>query len=315
MIIAKIIGLFTIIFIGYGANKIGWLPISANKHLSIIVINIATPCMVVVTMADAEFTRDKILSILVMFLIGTVCYFVSQAIGFLFNRVTRVPAAERGIFANLLTFTNNGFMGYAIALVFFGREGLFLMVMIGCITPLFVYTGGAINAKKDAAVINGVILQKSSMRSMLKEVLNVPVFAAIIGLIIYFFQIPMPEPVHDVLSSLGAMMTPLAMMVVGLQLTESNAKDIIGNRHTVLMTVMRLVIIPVLFFLIMYPFGMPSLWLAVATLNFLLPSAVILSPVAAQFGANAKRTAEGIFLTTLFSMITIPIAAILLHML
>ena len=315
MIVAKIVGIFLIIFIGYGANKIGWLPVAANKYLSLIVINIATPCMVVVTMADAELTHDKILAILMMFLLGTLGYFASMAVGLLFTRVTRVPAPERGIFVNLLMFTNTGFMGFAISLAFFGSEGLFLMVMLSCISPLFVYTIGAAFAKKDAAVINGLPAQKNSIKTAFTEVLNVPVLASAIGLIIFFFRIPIPGPVHDVLSSLGAMMTPLAMIVVGLQLTESSARDIIGNRQMVLMVVVRLVVIPVLFFSIMYPVGMPVLWLAVATLNFLLPSAVIIAPIAEQFGANVKRAAEGIFLTTLFSMITIPIAGILLHML
>jgi predicted permease len=46
-----------------------------------------------------------------------------------------------------------------------------------------------------------------------------------------------------------------------------------------------------------------------------MPVAAALSPIAEQNGANARRVAEMIFLSTLLSMITVPVASVLLHML
>ena len=315
MIIAKVIGIFIFVLIGYVSTKVGWLPASASKHLSVIVLHIAAPCMAVTTMSETELSPEKITAILMMFLITIIGLMASMLIGILYNKITRVPAADHGVYITAFMFTNNGFMGFAISFTLFGNEGLFLMLMIGCMTVIFLYSLGIVIAKRDAAAKTGQATKKNSLKNTLKEIINVPIVGAIIGLTVFFTQIPIPDFLADILRSLGSLMTPLAMMVVGMQLTESNPRNMICNLHTVLTIIMRLILIPGLFFIVMSLFNMPDIWLAILTLNFLLPASAVIPSIFEQNGANSVRAAELTFLTTMFSIATLPVATVLLQML
>jgi predicted permease len=55
--------------------------------------------------------------------------------------------------------------------------------------------------------------------------------------------------------------------------------------------------------------------MGVLTLNMLLPCATVPVMFAEEYGGNVKLAAEGTFLTTLFSMVTIPVSGVLLSML
>jgi predicted permease len=125
--------------------------------------------------------------------------------------------------------------------------------------------------------------------------------------------------VTDVLDSVGTMMAPLSMMVIGLQLTESKLGKVMLNRRFIAVALIRLAGLGGICFLALLPFylnGLLSpLLVGVLTLNVLLPCATVPVMFAEEYGGNVKTAAEGTFLSTLFSIITIPIASVLLGML
>jgi predicted permease len=315
VIIAKVIGIFAIVFVGYGANKIGWLPIESSRYFSTLIVNVSCPCILVMSVADRELTDANIQAILIMFLIAVLGYIGQWYFAKLFIRIRRIPQTEWGVYTNALVFTNSGFMGFAVSLAIFGTEGLFLMAMMSATMPLFLYTVGTAYYRKDAALINGVIPGRQSVGSAFRKAVNVPIVGTLIGLCIFFFQIPIPPALGDVLSSLGALMTPLSMIVVGLQLSQSTFKDIVGNANLYLVMLFRLFVFPGIALLILLPLHFPATMTAIAALNFLLPTAAILPALADAAGANSKLAAEATFITTLFSIITVPVASVFLLML
>jgi predicted permease len=315
VIVAKVIGIFAIVFIGYGANKIGWLPVQASRYFSVLIINVSAPCMLVMSVAGRELTGANIRAILLMFLIAVLGYLGQWLFAKLFIRIRRIPRTEWGVYINALVFTNSGFMGFAVALAIFGTEGLFLIAMMNATMPLFLYTAGTAFFRKDAAAINGVIPARESFGAAFRKAFNAPIIGTLIGLAVFFFRVPIPAAVGDVLSMLGGLMTPLSMIVVGLQLTQSRPREMIGNKNLLFVVFFRLILLPVIALLILLPFRLSGTMTAVATLNFLLPCAAILPALAEEAGANAKLAAEATFLTTLFSVITVPVASVLLHLL
>ena len=314
MVVAKVVGIFVLVLVGFVANKVGWLPVQSSRYFSTIVINISAPCMLIMSVADRELTDENIQAILIMFAVAIIGYIGQISFAKLFIRIRRIPRTEWGVYTNALVFTNSGFMGFAVALAIFGKEGLFLIAMINAMMPIFLYTFGMAFLRKDAAAIQGIIPEKESTATMVRKTINPPIIGTLIGLAIFFFGIPIPPAIGDVLSSLGALMTPLSMIVVGLQLTQSRPKDMIGNKNLLLLVLFRLGILPFIAFLVILPFNLPSIVTAIITLNFLLPTAAILPALADETGANAKLAAEATFLTTLFSIITVPVASVLLHM-
>jgi predicted permease len=296
--------------VGIGANRIGWLPAEAGRYLGRIVVNIAAPCVVVGTMSSQGLADGGVHGVLLLLGAGAAQVAVMVALSFPLARALRPPSEDRGVYRNFLVFTNNGFMGFPVALAIFGETGMFYMVIANCMTNVFVFTFGIWNVKKRSKDERGVT------REMLKELMNPLTISLCVGLFLLLNGVSLPDPVMDVLDSVGAMMAPLSMMVIGLQLTESKLGGVLSNRRLIAMTVIRLVALGVLFFLLLLPLYLngvvPALFAGVLTLNALLPCATVPVMFAEEFGGNAKLAAEGTFLSTLFSIATIPVAGALL---
>lgn len=267
--------------------------------------------MVIVSMSGKEKNADSIKAMLTLVVISCIGFFVTWLITLVFAKIAKVPKIDRGVYNNFLLFTNNGFMGFPIAYAIFGAEGMFYMVIINCISPLFLFTYGVAVVKKSAS--DGK--SKFSLATALKNFINPPLIGVCIGMIVFLLEIPIHAELNNFLSTIGAMMTPLSMIVIGLQLANSNIGEVAKNYRLLLMTVFRLVIIPLICFVLLLPFDIDNLIVAIALLNFLLPSAAILVTITEEYGGNVKLAAEGTFLSTLFSLITVPIATILLTML
>jgi predicted permease len=123
----------------------------------------------------------------------------------------------------------------------------------------------------------------------------------------------------DVLDAVGSMMAPLAMMVIGLQLTSSKPRAVMTNHKLIIMCAIRLLVIPGLLFFMLLPFYhyrlITGIEIGIVTLSAMLPCATVSAVLAEEYGRNARLAAEGIFLSTLFSMLTIPVGGIFLSML
>ncbi|MDR0596178.1 MAG: AEC family transporter [Clostridiales Family XIII bacterium] len=319
MVVGRILGIFCIIFIGFGANKIGWLPAEAARHLSRIIINIAAPCVVVSAMVSQDLTGDGLHNILLLLGVGAAQYAVISALSFPLARLLGPRREDRGVFRNFLTFTNNGFMGFPVGLAIFGHMGMFYMVIINCVVNFVVFTLGVWNVKEDVHHRAGTEIKSHGAREMLKDMINPAIISLLVGFFLLLMQIKLPVAVTDVLDSVGAMMAPLSMMVIGIQLTESKFGKVMANRRLIAMALIRLIGIGAICFALLLPLYLngvlPPLLVGVLLLNVLLPCATVPVMFAEEYGGNVKLAAEGTFLSTLFSIITIPVAGVLLGML
>jgi predicted permease len=314
LVLGRIIGIFAIVFLGFGANKIGWIPIDASKYISKIVVNIAAPCVVISTISEQVFTISslKTLGIICILYLGQ--YLFQFIISLISVKILKVPRRERGVFSNCYLYTNNGFMGFPVTYAIFGAPGMFYMVIINILMPFLMYTHGVFNLLRDVGYTShrhGAEKDKK-IRLHPKEILTPPVIASLIGLVIYFFHIPVHEQLRDLLDVIGAMMTPLSMIVIGLQLTESSPRRVMLNYRLIVMMLFRLAIMPAVFIGVALLFDLDPLLFGVLTLNIMLPCAALPVSLAEEYGADATLAAEGTFLTTLFSMATIPVAGIVL---
>jgi predicted permease len=322
LVLGKIFLVFSLIFVGLFSCKIGWISPNASKSLSNIVINIAAPCVIISAMCAEKLDSKATGHILLLFSISFILYILITLLSFPLARLLKVEKSQRGVYRNFLVFTNNGFMGFPIALAIFGSKGLFYMVMVNIVTNFFIYSVGPANLRSEADKrihhtpaqhLHGILLE-------IKEVLlQPPIICLIIGIIIMFGHIPLPSLAFDFLEIVGALMTPLAMFVVGINLSQSNPREVMLNHKLIVVCALRLAIIPGLIFLILMPLMLKGilspLSVGVITLTIALPCGSVPVALAEQYGNNPKLSAEGTFLSTLFSIGTIPVAGILLSML
>jgi predicted permease len=312
VVFSRVAGVFIMVLIGFVANRLGWLPSESGKYLSKIVVNIAAPCAVLHSMSAQKMSvgaGDLVLKILA---VSFGAFFLSCLCSLAVGALLRVRKEDRGVYRSFVIFSNNGFMGFPVVLAVFGATGLFYIALSNMAAVILQYTLCVAMIKKDAAAILKSKPQRESLKDRLKSVFDVPLDAALISLAVFLLQIPVHEGLQEVLSSVGAMMAPLSMMIIGIQLAQSNFRDVALNPRLIVISVLRLAVMPCLIFLALTPFAIDPLIRCVIVLSFAMPCAALPVVFAQEYGANAKLAAEGAFLSTMFSMVSLPIGCILL---
>ncbi|MDR1496526.1 MAG: AEC family transporter [Clostridiales Family XIII bacterium] len=355
MIAIKVIGVFIIVLIGFLACKVGWLPIKSAAYLSRIVLFIACPCVLFLAIARQEYSLESLYTMLTLMAVSVVLYVLSYVIGFAFCRLFRVPRADTGMYVNFCATPNNGFIGIPVALAVLGQPVLFIIALLNMMQAFFLYSYGTYllrsrSGNKDggraaptsvatasvqdadtaesgdvgniAFAEDAPANRAGSLKQLLKDFFLPPVIGCLAGVAFFLLRIPVPEAVADVLESVGATMTPLCMIFIGIQLTESSPRRLFANKRLLAVSILRLIVIPALFFVILLPLyliGVPmsidSLLLSAILINFMTPIGAALPPLAEIYGGSVKLASEGVFLSTLISMFTIPIICIFLGML
>lgn len=305
-IFAKILSVFSISLIGYGANKLKWLPIESTRYLSLLLLNIASPCLVIYSMSQEELTAETISSATQVAVLMLLAMTAATVISIFTVRIMRVPAEDRGVYRTLLVLTNNGFMGYPLALAVFGEKGLFLMIIANAVFIIYTYSIGIV------LLISGK--EKLNFITALKSMVSIPSVTSVIGLMIFILGIRLPFLLVNFLETVGGITIPLSMIIIGIQLAESKAAEILKNRQLFRTLILKLVLFPALLFGIFMWLPFSPFVFCIVIFAMAMPSAAVIPVLADIYGTNARLAAQAVFVTTMFSLITIPICALLLNL-
>ena len=309
VIFTNIAAVFLIMGVGFAANKAGMLPEEANKYLSPLLIKITTPCMVLANIASREVEEGmwhSVVTALVCFALYFVIFcFIAWV---LCAKIMKMKGdKDCGVFMMLFASINNGFIGLPITLAIFGEEKMFYMVFFQMALILYIYGPGVLQVHYGENI-------KGKGLSALKTALGSGTLAAIIGIAMLALGLKLPELLFRALDTIGSATTPLSMIVIGIQLGSSDFKGIIRNKRLMAESAIKMALTPVITFLLVNWLPIPSVIKLVAVFGASFPSAVATTPIAAMEGKNTQLAAEGVALTTLMSVITIPVTAYLVSM-
>ena len=311
LVLQKILSMFLIIFIGAFAFKIKWLPAASEKYLTTLMINISCPCLVFYSMQAQDRTAvmagKAVQSAVFMAIVLIACCFISVFI----VKLLKAPLEDRGIYRMMIVFTNCGFMGYPLADAVFGDEGLFLAIIANMIFNIVIFSAGALLLIYDQNTTG-------TIKDTLKKIFSIPLVSCVIGLFIFFLGIKFPPLIADTCENLGNMTAPLAMLLVGIQLCQSRVSKIVKNVRLLIITVIRLVIVPGGLFLglmwVPKVFAIDPLVFCVVVFAMSMPAAAYISVLATRYDSNKILAAAGIFLSTMFSLFTIPVFGMILNL-
>ncbi|MBE6021445.1 MAG: AEC family transporter [Clostridiales bacterium] len=307
LVLQKILSMFLIIFVGAFAYKIKWLPKESEKYLTTLMINIAAPCLVFYSMQAQDRTEVMAGKAIQSFVLMTAVLLACSVAAIFIVKLLKAPRNDRGIYRLMIVFTNCGFMGYPLAEAVFGDEGLFLAIIANMSFNIVIFSAGALLLIYDQDTTG-------TLKDTLKKILSIPLVSCTIGLFIFFLGIKFPPLLADTCELLGDMTAPLAMLLVGVQLCQSKVSNIIKNKRLLLITVIRLIGVPaVLFFALMWV-PVDPLVFCVVVFAMSMPAAAYIAVLATRYESNKILAAEGIFLSTMFSLFTIPIIGMILNL-
>ena len=304
LIFSKVLVVFIYIGVGLIANRLKVLPEESAKYFISFIMGITVPCLMISSITGQDLNGDMYRNTILTLLLTTLVLIVTAfATTFVSDRIFPwKDQQDRNVLASAMTGCNAGFMGLPIASAVFGELVFYYLVIQNIANNLYLFV-------MSLAQLHHRESEKSSksLSEKLKPLVNPTSVATIVSLIMLFAGIHLPEYAMDIVTTLGDITIPLSMILVGVQLGGADFKKLIADKALLITSVMKLIAVPALALLILTPMPVDPVVKLTVLLGMCFPSAVIGVAVAAQENKNSQLMAEAVAITTLLSLITLPV--------
>ena len=312
VIVAQMSKLFLLLMLGVILAKLEILDVHTKQKLTKLLLYVTTPMMMIDAFHDRMLMLESQpeqngLGVGMLFVYSFAFYLILIVLSLLIVSALRPPKKERRLYIFMTIFGNVGFMGFPVVSSVYGTEGLFYAAILNSVFNIFVYTFGVVlmgGAGADENASKSAQLRAIPWKKLL---LTPAVLCTAVGLLIFVLRIRMPEILADTCDTLGGLTSPLAMLVVGANLNGMKGKDMLKNMRMNLYVLLRQIALPLVFWLIIrlivnHPVLTPTLLLLSC-----MPVANTTALFATEYGGDEKLASQGIFLTTLFSLVSFPL--------
>ena len=294
--------LFIIVIVGYVAGKLGYLGGDFDRQLSRLVINITCPALILSSSMTGELPDRRF--ILPLLLISIVTYIILTGAAFLLPRYMTKRKDDRGAIGFALMFGNVGFMGYPVVASIFGHEAVFYAAVLNVVNTFTVFTIGTILIT-GSSNIEGKRFEK-------KVLYSTPMLAAYLTMLIVALEINnIPGFICQSLTMLGNITVPAALLIIGSSMSQLPIRSLLGNTTVYLTTALRLALLPLAVYYLTSLMGFSQLVVNINTVVIAMPVATYGTILCLKYGKDTTLMAEVTFITTLLSMISIPLLTML----
>ena len=281
LILQTVIPVFLIISVGYVIGKFKKVNIQPIVDL---IVYIAGPCLIISSISRSDINLTDFFTIA---LVASAIIIILAFIVFIIFKITK--SDKKGLYLPMVI-GNTGYIGYPVALFAFGIAGLSRAVVYDMMGSLFLYSIGIY-------IINN--------KNQIKEMFKIPLlYAVVIGLSVNLLKIPIPDFVFKPIEMIGMITIPLALLVLGYRLTEIK---ISSARIAFLSSLFRILGGFFIAFLIIKIFSIQGLVRNIILLQAAMPSAVMTMILCQKYKRDASLVASVVLITTILSLISIPI--------
>lgn len=291
--------LFTMVILGYTACKLGYMGDKFDKKLSSIVVDITCPLLVLSSVMGDEMPDRSLILPLVG--VGFLTYIILLVFGFWVPRFISKNHDDQGMIGFSLMFANVGFIGYPIVTSIFGPKAVFYAALLNVPNTFFIFTAGVMLVKGEY-----------SIRQFNPKVLLSPaLIGAFIAALLVAFGVHTPEMIARPITMVGNITVPAALMIIGSSMARLPLREIIGSGKVYATSFLRLVIVPLSVYFLFRLCGVNTLINNINTVVIAMPVASFGTMFCMKYGRNPSLMTEATFITTLFSIITIPLITLL----
>lgn len=306
-IVAKqVIVLFILISVGFSCNKFKIFNEETIRGMTNMMLFVVTPCIIVDSFQRPFNSND--LGLLGIALFVAILY---HALNILFAHtcVYEKEDKRQRVMRFGLVFSNAGYMAFPLQEAILGKDGLFFGAVIIAVFNVLLWTYGVWE-------MSGSLFHTKEKTSKARQLLlaaragfiNPGTIGVVVGLIFFFNSITLPEVIGKPVSFLAALNTPLPMIIIGFYLANAKIGRVFTDLRAYNMMFIRLIVVPVLLFALLYLMGIRDHVLVVAlVIAASAPAAAATTMFSAKFGQDTLHSVAVVSYSTLISMITMPL--------
>ncbi len=303
LLLEQMVVLFLLMGVGFYCYKKGIITDETSKKISAIVVNVANPAMILTGCMSDEKIEGK--ELLMVAAIVVIIYVVLMILATFMPRLLRVDKKSRGTYQNMTIFSNIGFMGFPVISALYGSGALLYASLFTIPFNILIYTYGI------AALVPAA--EDTEKRKIpLARIFNVGVIACIITMVVYLLKIPVPVFIKSTATHLSNLTAPLSMMVIGASMATMDLKKMFADVKLLIFSVIKLVIIPIVGVLIIRQFVDNEVICGVCMIMLATPVGSMTAMLAQQYDGDYEMASRGVALTTVLSVITMPLVSMIL---
>ncbi|OFI05365.1 putative transporter YfdV [Clostridium acetireducens DSM 10703] len=297
-VINQVIMLTIIMGVGFYSRKKAFINKEVSKGLSDILMNVTLP-MLIISSFNFDYSKELANNIKWMVAYSILAHVILIIMSKLF--FCKFNKNKRSILRFICIFSNYGFMGYPILESLYGKVSIFYASIYGIAFNVFSLSYGIVllTGKKDSDAFKNVITHPG-------------IISVFIGLILFLFSIKLPICIGKAINIVGDMTVPLSMIIIGAMLADANFKEVFSDFSLYYLCMVRLIVIPFLTLLLLKTLNINKLILNILVILQAMPGAAITGVFAEKYNADTVLASKAVFITTLFSIITIPLIATIL---
>lgn len=294
ILLKQIALMFVLIMIGYLLCRKKLITLQGSGEMGKILLNVVIPC-VIINSFWCERTAEKTASLVQ----GSVIAAVVMAVAVIIS--TLIYGLRDGVSCFSSAFSNAGFIGIPLVQAVLGSSAVFYLSLMIVLVNFLQWTYGLYVLTGDKGKMKLSIVAK-----------NPVVISVVAGVVIYLLNLPRFAFADTLISSITAVNTPVAMLVTGVYLAQSPLTDIISDRRTWMVSILRLLVIPAVSLLVMklFPFGTQEMKVAIM-IAAACPVGSNVSIFAQQVGASFRDATNQVCLSTILCLLTIPLMTLL----
>lgn len=289
----QVIILFVLIGVGFACGKIRIFTDESISGLTAFMLHIVTPAAIIDSFCR-EFQPDLLRGLLIILAAALFAHAVGIGLSYLVIRDKNVSTQRMLRFGTV--FSNCGYMGLPLLSAVLGSIGVFYGAGYILIFTIMAWTYGLVAVSGDKREI-----------SLKKLVTNPGIIGSVIGIVIFLFSIKLPDIIYAPIHYLGALNTPVPMVIVGYQLSKVDLLAMWKKASYYVTSFVRLILIPSVTFAVLYLLGIRGELLVSCILSVSAPSAALTTMFAVRYKQDTEAASAIISMTTLLSLITLPL--------
>ena len=288
----QLLKMFFLVIAGFISFRAGLVTHEGNKSLSNLLLYVVNPMMIINSFAT-DYSSELMRGLIWAFVLSCITYLITIVIVH-FLIPSRIRSFEIERFA--CVYSTCGFMGIPLIMALFGSTGVLYLSAYIAVFSLFVWTHGYI-----------LMTGKKDLGSFFKGLRSPAVIAVIIGFVIFIGRIHLPAVASDTIGYLACMNTALSMLIAGISLAESDLKTALMNSRIYIISVIKLFLIPIIFAVLFHFIPVDRMVLITLLVAWACPSATTATLFALRFNKDHLYASQIFAITTVFSMVTIPL--------
>jgi len=289
--------LLLLVLVGLIVKKLRILNRESEKAVSSLLVNVLLPCNIIQSFLgeitiSAEFVKSCILAILIAACIQIVSVFAGKL---LFHRF---PQEKQAILRYGLICSNSSFVGMPIAETLYGSLGVLYTSLFQIPIRFTMWTAGL------------SLFTNVNKKDAFKKLATHPCIVSIfIGIVLMLTRAELPKFLGDTVYSISKTTVPISMITVG-SIMDADVKSLF-SKSILYYTAVRLIAFPLLVYGALKLLHTEALLVNIAVIMTAMPAGASTSILAEKYDGDAQYAAQLTFVSTLCSIVTIPVISLL----